>query len=159
MFDELQEGTLTHRTLIWTAGLDIFRDHALIGTGAGSYGTAVLRAIDRPYVAHNSFLSVLVELGVIGVILFGGLLASMFYSALRMAPRERHFWLAMLITWVVGVSVLTWESRKPTWFLFAMLAAHVHASRTVVRRSVPCGARPTLAPWEQPLHPRAVDSL
>jgi len=61
---EVSGGTLTHRTAIWVAGLDAFRDHAFLGVGAGAYGPAVLRVVDIAYPAHNTFLSVLVELGV-----------------------------------------------------------------------------------------------
>jgi len=159
MFEEVQAGTLTHRTLIWTAGLEVFRDHALLGTGAGSYGAAVLRAIDVPYVAHNTFFSVLVELGVIGAMLFCGMLASAVYAVFHMAQRERYLWLAMLLTWTVGVSALTWEYRKPTWFLFAILAAHAGCCRFVVRRTVIYTAATPLPQWQQSLGPRTVDSL
>jgi len=159
MFGEVQGGTLTNRTLIWTAGLDVFRDHPLLGTGAGSYGAAVLRAIDKAYVAHNTFLSVLVELGVVGAILFCGLLAAVFVAALQMPHRERYLWLALFITWAVGVSALTWEYRKPTWFLFALLATHAYSLRAVVRRPVLSAVKSPLPPWEQPFSPRTVDTL
>jgi O-antigen ligase len=94
--------------------------------------------VDIPYVAHNTFLSVLVELGIVGALLLGGLLVSAFRSALRMPSLERCLWVALLLTWSVGVSSLTWEYRKPTWFLFGILAAHVYA-----RRSEPADT------WEQ----------
>lgn len=160
IYDEIQAGTLTHRTVIWTAGLEVFRDNALIGTGAGSYGTAVLNAIDIPYVAHNTFLSVLVELGVVGAFLFGGLLASICYAAARLPRPEKYFWLAMLLTWAIGVSVLTWEYRKPTWFLFAILAAHAHSFRAVpVRRAILSSSKPWVPSWERPDRPRVVNNI
>src|SRR5436190_135231 len=35
---ELTGGTLTHRTVIWSAGMDVIRDHAFLGVGSGAYG-------------------------------------------------------------------------------------------------------------------------
>jgi O-antigen ligase len=139
--DELQEGTLTHRTLIWAAGLDVFRDNPMVGVGSGAYGAAVLRAIDIPYVAHNTFLSVLVELGIIGGLLLLGLLASLVRAALRMSSTERSLWITLLLTWAVGVAALSWEYRKPTWFLFALIAAHAFAARRVEPERARVGTR------------------
>jgi O-antigen ligase len=139
MGSEISQGTLTHRTLIWGAGMEAFRDHAFLGVGSGAYGLSVLRALDVPYVAHNTFLSVLVELGVIGALLLFALLAGLFYCAIRMRYLERCLWVTLLMTWAVGVSALTWEYRKPTWLLFGLLAAHAYVQRAalapVMRRS------------------------
>jgi len=49
---------------------------------------------------------------------------------------ERHFWITLLLTWSVGVSSLTWEYSKPTWFLFGVLAAHVYARRSEPARAL-----------------------
>jgi O-antigen ligase len=126
---EVSGGTLTHRTAIWVAGLEAFRDHAFLGVGAGAYGPAVLRTVDIAYPAHNTFLSVLVELGVVGALLFFALLASFFYFALQARYLERRLWITLLLTWTVGVSALTWEYRKSTWLLFGLAAAHAYARR------------------------------
>jgi len=149
---ELSEGTLTHRTVIWAAGLDAVRDHAFLGVGAGAYGLTVLKAVDIPYVAHNTFLSVFVELGVVGALILGGLLASAFLYAFHMPSLERCLWIALLLTWSAGVSSLTWEYRKPTWFLFGMVAAHVYARRSEPLRtagSTPSVRSISLAPLRQ----------
>jgi len=120
---------MTHRTVIWAAGMDAFRDHALAGVGAGAYGAAVLKAVDIPYAAHNTFLSVLVELGVIGAVIFSALLASIGYCVWRMEYLAKCLWITLLLTWATGVSALTWEYHKPTWFLFGLVTAHAYARR------------------------------
>ncbi len=131
---EFSEGTLTHRTQIWAAGLEGFREHPFLGTGSGAYATMVAKAIDRPLVAHNTFLSTLVELGVIGALLLLALLASILYCSLRLKYLERCLWLTLLLTWAVGASGLTWEYRKPTWILFGLAAAHIYSRRKDVWR-------------------------
>jgi O-antigen ligase len=133
---EISEGTMTHRTVIWAAGMEAFRDHALAGVGAGAYGSVVLKALDIPYAAHNTFLSVLAELGVVGALLFFGLLGSILYSVCRMRYLDKCLWIVLLLTWATGVSALTWEYHKPTWFLFGLAAAHIYARRDGFRESL-----------------------
>ena len=126
---ELTQGTLTHRTLIWSAGLSAFREQPFLGVGSGAYAATVLKVVNVPYVAHNTFLSVLVELGVVGALLLLGLLASLYYTAFRMRGLERRLWVTVLLTWTVGVMALAWEYRKPTWIMFGLLVAHAYSRR------------------------------
>lgn len=127
LHSELTRGTLHGRTRIWKTGLKAFKQHPLIGVGAGAYPTAVKPWLGVPaipgheYVAHNAFLSVLVEEGVIGFALFALMLGCAVVFAWVMQDRERALWLVMLLVWGVGVSTLTWEHRKPTWLLMALL--------------------------------------
>ena len=74
-------------------------------------------------VAHNSFISVMVEQGIIGLSIFLALFLSLFIRSLHMSGPVRSLWIISLLTWSVGVMDLTWEYRKPTWFLFGMIAA------------------------------------
>jgi O-antigen ligase len=118
---ELRQGTLTGRTLIWGAGLDVFRAHPFLGVGASAFGNSVSRALSEEIVAHNTFLSILVEQGVIGFTLFCALLGVLALSVSAMPSLPQRFWIVILGVWVVGVSSLTWEMRKPTWFFFGLL--------------------------------------
>ncbi len=145
---ELTEGTLTHRTVIWAAGMEVFRDHPFLGVGAGAYGPATVKIVNIPLIAHNTFVSVLVELGVFGLLLLLMLLASLFYGALRMKYLERRFWFALLMTWVIGVCSLTQEYRKITWLLFGLAAAHVYAKNHHVVRLRREGTARSLPGWE-----------
>jgi O-antigen ligase len=126
---EISEGTLTKRTFIWAAGLDVYREHPVGGVGAGAFGASVYSKLDIPYVAHNSYLSVLVELGAVGAILFVALLVGLFRLAAQLPKLERRAWTILLLTWAVAVFSVTWEHRKPTWFLFGLLIAQAAAFR------------------------------
>jgi O-antigen ligase len=126
---EMTKGTMTHRTQIWTASMEVFRDHALWGVGSDAHGAAVMNILGRPYGAHNTFLSVLVELGIVGELLLLGLLGAAFHYACRMKGLERALWILTLLTWCIGVCGTTWEYRKTTWFLLSLLVAHFYAQR------------------------------
>jgi O-antigen ligase len=123
---EISEGTMTHRTQIWAASLVVFRDHAFVGVGAGAHPAAVVAILSRALVAHNTFLSVLVELGVIGELLLIGLLIVGFYCAWRMPSMSRILWILLLVTWCIGAFGGTWEYSKVTWFLLSLLVAHAY---------------------------------
>jgi O-antigen ligase len=125
---EVTQGTLHNRTQIWKTGLKVFKSHPLIGVGAGSYPLAVRPWLGIPsipghqYVAHNTFLSVLVECGVIGFLPFALLLATLLVFVWSMPSTERALWAVMLLVWAAGVSTLTWEHYKPTWLIFALIS-------------------------------------
>lgn len=134
---EFEHGTLTGRTVIWTAGWQIFREHPYIGIGSNAYRLIVSRVLRDPIrlddptspapPAHNTFLSVLVEEGVVGFTIFAALLIVLTLSLTALPPLERRLWSVCLAVWAVGVSSLTWEMRKPTWFFFGLLVAQCGA--------------------------------
>jgi len=124
---ELTRGTLHDRTVIWKAGLKVLKSHPVAGVGAGAYPEAVRPWLGTPgvpghqYVAHNTFLSVLVEGGIIGFGLYALLLGTLALFIWNMRATERALWSVVLAVWVVGVSTLTWEHYKPGWLLMALM--------------------------------------
>ncbi|HSW49721.1 MAG TPA: O-antigen ligase family protein [Bryobacteraceae bacterium] len=124
---EVSAGTLHNRTQIWKAGLNVARSHPFLGVGSGTYARAVEPQLGVPaipghsYVAHNSYLSVLVESGLIGLGLLALLLAALTAYVWIMPPVERAVWSVVLGMWMVGIAVLTWEHRKPGWLFFGLI--------------------------------------
>jgi O-antigen ligase len=79
----LEVGGGTGRTDLWTVGSRMVEDKPVIGVGAGNFQVASIHyllepgvitsdefIITTPKVAHNTFLEVLAEAGVIGLVLF-----------------------------------------------------------------------------------------
>jgi O-antigen ligase len=83
---------------IWTIGWRMVKDEPVKGIGIGQFQTsavhyllepgAINRAdliVDKPKVAHNTYLQVLSELGIVGLILFLGVIGTCITCALRAA--------------------------------------------------------------------------
>jgi O-antigen ligase len=122
---QVETGTFNDRTIIWEAGLGVFRQNPIIGIGAGAFSTVVHNSTGVSYVAHNTFLSILVEQGLIGFGLFLALLIYSIRSCLHMPRFERALWLTMLMTMSIGIFSLTWEYRKPIWLIFGLISLQV----------------------------------
>jgi O-antigen ligase len=116
---ELTEGDLNQRTGLWREGLASFAEHPLIGVGSSMYRS--VNSLGK--VAHNSFLSVLVEVGLVGFALFGIILTIAVIQAWGQPKWDSRFWLTILAVWAIGASALTWEYRKTTWLFLSLLIA------------------------------------
>jgi len=126
---EMQGGKVVSRLGIWRAGLQVFRAHPIKGIGAGAYPQAVEPLIGRParaghrYVAHNTYLSVLVETGLLGFGLFSSLIAAVILMVWFLPLAERAVFGVLLTGWALGIFMLTWEIRKPGWLVFGLVTA------------------------------------
>ena len=139
---EVSTGTLNNRALIWNAGLVSFRQHPVAGVGGGAFPRSVEPMLGFPkgwlIVAHNTFFSVLVETGVVGFALFSLFLLSLVLAVRRLQGLKRVVWAVTLLVWGVGVSTLSWEMRKPTWLIFALILAEARLVPEVrARRNAP----------------------
>ncbi len=131
---EITEGDLNGRTGQWAQGLRAFMEHPVLGVGTDMYRT--VNTLNK--VAHNSYLSVLVEEGLIGFTIFLAILGIVALQVLRLPKWDRNFWLTSLLVWAIGASTLTWEHRKTTWLFltFAVVAAVIGARRSAVPNGV-----------------------
>lgn len=135
--DEILSGTFNHRTVIWRAGIDVLERHLLFGVGSGGFANAVAPALSGRFVAHNTLLSVAVEEGVVGFVLFACVFASILRAAAAAGSDQRAAAWILAFVWTVGSASLTWEYRKTTWFVIlvgtalAMLRS-AEPSRTAV---------------------------
>jgi len=125
---EITKGSLHGRTHIWKSGVRAFlKGNPIHGAGSGAYPKAVEPWLGTPpvkafqYTAHNTFLSVLVECGVIGFAICTALIAALAFYVWSLAPPERALWAVMAAVWTVGVFTLTWEHYKPTWLIMSLI--------------------------------------
>jgi O-antigen ligase len=141
-------GIVNDRQAIWAAGWSAFLESPVFGYGTGSFRAAVDLG-GRVLVAHNTFLSVLVETGVIGAVWFLAWLFSLTKHVFATPDRtERTLLLAVFTCWLVGSLSLTLDYWKVSWFLFAVLAS-APARGFQMPVSLP-EQRPAMPHWRHP---------
>ncbi len=116
---ELNGGGMNGRMPIWQAGLRVFSHsipNIVVGVGADGF----IKAVDIWYVAHNTYLSVLVNNGLIGFVLFLAILAQAAWAGFRSVDPERKVILSSLLCWMVAIAVGTWDHNRVAWFLLAI---------------------------------------
>jgi O-antigen ligase len=126
--EEFMSGTLNNRTVAWDAGLNTFESHPFFGVGIGSFRSAVSAQIPDGMVAHNTFLSVLVECGAFGTLVFVTIIVCLIKVAWCMRRDIRTTWIVLFLSTGIGISALSWLDRKPLWFAIAIALAHASAA-------------------------------
>ena len=153
---EVQELRVGGRFKLWVGGMKAFSLQPVWG-----YGTSGFRGAIQPYlgdatqVAHNSYISVLVEEGMIGFACYAAMLLSVFRATWRLPRLERRFALVQYCALGLAMTPLTWEDSKVAWFVLAVLMGLAKAGEgylrggvtqtvpsTVVVRRAPRGAAP-----------------
>jgi O-antigen ligase len=101
-------------------------------------------------VAHNVFIGILVEQGIVGITLFVTLLGACAVTILRLPPQYRTLWAVLALSWLTQAQAGSLERGKITWLLFALLAAH-HAVGSKCGAALPMYAgTETNAPRRRP---------
>jgi len=151
------------RMKTWERGLGYMASHPVLGVGAGNFAVAegtispLARLQERGIrvrwgAAHNSFLQVGAELGIPGLLLFIGLIATAFTSLRRVARRPlaasppagdvsrlAQSLMAALVGWVVGAFFL---SLAYTDMLYTLVALVVGLAKIAGGNETRSGQRP-----------------
>ncbi|MCE5253299.1 MAG: O-antigen ligase family protein [Actinomycetia bacterium] len=107
----------------WATGLEVWSEVPLTGVGVGAFQSAVGRAGGHDIVAHNTFIQVLVENGIVGLVMMILLWGVLVWYVWRLHGQARLLWLGIFAVWVVGSTVLSLESFKITWVIYAWIIA------------------------------------
>jgi O-antigen ligase len=152
----------TGRTDIWRVGWRMVEAHPVRGVGAGNFAGSTIHyllkpgaiersdfIVDRPKVAHNIYLQVLAELGVVGLGLFLAILAAALASMLRAArlfarAGDRPMDVLSRCVLVAAAAILVSDffssalHSKQLWLLLALGPALLGlATRSVARPGAP----------------------
>jgi O-antigen ligase len=127
------EDVSSGRYALWSRALEEFERHPWLGSGADSY---LMRAGGGIHV-HNVFLSVLAELGIVGLVLFTAMLVAI---AQEFFGGESPEWTAavrslVVLVWFIIAMTGVWQYALPAWFVFGWAA-------NVPRRSLVRGSHP-----------------
>jgi len=123
----ISSGTLNSRTVIWGASINQWKKSPVIGNGIGSLGYVLSSEHVRYDSAHNTYIHILTENGLIGLILYLFLIISILYYTLQTPLSQKSFLLALLLTILVSQITQHTHFHKETWFALTMLAIHAHA--------------------------------
>jgi O-antigen ligase len=132
-----QDDAITSRIQAWRVGVDIFLNRPMLGVGIGNFALAWPLYADSPggkwLTAHNAFIQILGELGIMGLIGFAMLLAVTLIGlrrtrrqATRVGARERE-------SFAKGLGIALWGyascamllSVAFNWFFYLIVALSV----------------------------------
>ena len=131
---DIESGYFGNRGRIWRAGLEVAREHPLVGVGAGAFGAAVVPSLNFEWASHSVPLSILVEDGIVGLLIFLAMFGATI-TALRAVPRlPRRFGIMLLLTLGVGSLSLELGYRKQFWFVLGIVAAEAAATSVSERQ-------------------------
>ena len=120
--DQVQELKFGGRFKLWVGGVNAFVQNPILGSGAASYKQVITPWLGSlAQVAHNSYLSVLVEEGSVGFLLYAIMVLAVFLAILNLPPPERRFALVLFATLLTAMLPLTWEDNKSVWFILGTL--------------------------------------
>jgi len=151
--EHVQRADTSGRTTIWTVAVRTIRDRPVAGVGSDNFRVTSTRyllapgatkradlIVETPKVAHNVYLETWADLGAVGMLLFGALIALALRCAvraarlLRSAGRHRDELLARgLAVAIVGMLVAdafvsdVWS--KQLWLLLALAPAQLAVAR------------------------------
>jgi O-antigen ligase len=118
--DNIEQRDLGIRGTLISYGLQIFKENPILGVGARGFAESVVEAgHSRTHTAHNTYLSVLVEFGIIGFILFISIFLFSIIPNLSINRVDKYFYIILFITMCIGLFPIRWEANKITWLLLA----------------------------------------
>jgi O-antigen ligase len=122
---EFSEGTLNNRLRVWKAGLAEVPGRPLHGYGPAGWYPALGHRIGN-VAPHSTWLAVLVEQGIVGLLLYLSILVVL-WSRLKTLPIfERRAGMVLFFTLATAISPLGWQQNKAAWLVLALLGAWGH---------------------------------
>jgi O-antigen ligase len=135
IFPSIRQGTDTVglRYEIWRGGLRMWLEHPIFGVGIGRFPERIAfysPGLRYEYItAHNTYINMLAETGIIGFLLFMFLLLYAFKNFLSCKTSEnidavsfRNIWLSVFLVILLGSMTKTDHYDKLLWFLIGISA-------------------------------------
>ncbi len=149
VFDRFAQGTESHtfqeRMEFWQAGLEYWASHPIQGCGGGCFANAIASKVQKTNVSHNTYVTILVETGIVGFALASAFWILLLRMILRLPRHERVLCFGLLAVWAVCSMSLTWEYHKDTWLIYGVILAEYAATQALQSRQA-AGAVSKAAP-------------
>ena len=128
---EISSGDLNGRLTMWKIAAETFADNPILGTGSATSNAASIPYLGYAFSTHNSFLAILVELGVVGLLITAAIVWCAVRYAWKMQNNMGSFWVMLMAVWLLGNLPLTNFHKQPTWLIFGLVTCAYFASSTV----------------------------
>ncbi len=125
LFTMVSQGDFHERDEIWASALTAFRDVPILGAGTGTFALAVERVLGEQQAPHNVYLSLLLELGVVGFFLLFLIQFYVVSQVLILRGREFSLWVTIIMQLFLIGMIANWEWRKQYWFFISLAAAQL----------------------------------
>jgi O-antigen ligase len=133
----IEQSKNTGRLFIVKKGLDVFKDHPIIGSGFSTFGDSASKSYSSPiykqYGIHfniysdNQYIQIMAETGVLGVLGFAvfllGMLLFLWKNRHAAAPYAGVLISVLIAVYVCGLLYNIWEDKTFTAYFFMMLGA------------------------------------
>ncbi|WP_415380084.1 O-antigen ligase family protein [Halosimplex sp. TS25] len=115
------------RMRFWLAGLDVFRQHPLLGVGSAGFKPAMIPYFGRQHSPHNTFVSVGVDLGLVGLLVYGALLVVVLRNLLQRDRTLSRLWMTLFAVWFVAANAFGYQTAIATYVLFTLILVGSYA--------------------------------
>lgn len=133
--DQFATGDLNGRTAIWQSGIRAMKESPIFGEGIGSFQevSAVYSLTGTEMSSHNSYLSILVENGMIGFIIFFAFVIGLFIYAWKTEGDKNLRWLSLTLIslWLVLSFASHSEAQKYTWIIFGIIISIYYINKKI----------------------------
>jgi O-antigen ligase len=135
----------TGRSTVWSAALDVWMSSPLFGVGFRQHEALLPGALS----AHNAYLAMLADTGIVGFLLYCGMLVAALVASFRIADRRtRDLNLAVILSYaVIGLFERRAINTGNPWSVFfliccfyALAQKQLHAVPQLFSRAPPAGA-------------------
>jgi O-antigen ligase len=122
----LTSGTLNYRSVIWKGSISQWKESPIIGPGLGSLGVSLSKENIDFTDAHNAFVHILSENGIIGLLFYLSLLVSILYYISQNPLEEKAFLICLFLVLIISQQTTHTQVQKIIWFVLSMMAIHSH---------------------------------
>lgn len=141
-------GALSGRWSIWVESSHAFLRRPLFGSGLDSHRAAVSEGLDEVRTfraaekeAHNTYISVLVETGIVGFAILAAMIVIVIRRIRLLSGWRAWYWAAQSSVLAIGAMSLSLEDSKSIWIFLSLCVATsaVAGSRAPAVAPVPVG--------------------
>jgi O-antigen ligase len=132
-------GLTDNRIIAWQSSLKLIRKNVILGVGIGDVRTELVKEYDlikaeypssQRLNAHNQFLEILLENGIIGFLIFSGIFCSMIYLAITEKNLLYGLFISMMFIFFMFETVLYRLAGIVFFSLFSFLLLHAGSRKS-----------------------------